>query len=93
MKHTKGKWILGASEVTHILDKDARILATVHGLEDGINNKKRIIESRANAKLIAAAPEMYQLLTFISGKKKDLEEPNTLRNVIRKADHILKNLK
>lgn len=43
--------------ILYILDANGQDIATVHGLEDGINNAERIKESQANAALFAAAPE------------------------------------
>ncbi len=68
MKHTKGKW-----EVINIdngfptyvkvkTDQGDKLLCDVCGLEDGINNKDRLIEQIANARLIAAAPDLLEAL-------------------------------
>jgi hypothetical protein len=55
-KYTAGKWIVlkEGGGVTYIKDAQDRILATIAGLDDGINNVERQAEAAANAARIVA---------------------------------------
>lgn len=61
-KFTKGKWKNYINKCVYVLDKKNKfprfIVDSVHG-----NTEE---EAQANARLIAAAPEMYQLLDDIA---------------------------
>lgn len=69
-KHTPQDWKIQVTEtgITYIfsdsLDGKNRPtnICCVHTLEDGVNNKERLKESKANAKLIAAAPDLLDNL-------------------------------
>ena len=54
-KHTPGPWEVAKENIIYIKKGD-RYIATVHSLEDGKNNAERLIETDANADLIARAP-------------------------------------
>ena len=63
MKHTKGKWLRGnRTDVLYIESDNGERLANVCINLDGKNNSKKIKEGKANANLIASAPELLQAL-------------------------------
>lgn len=62
MKHTEGEWELRKEgDILRIKNKEIYI-ATAHGLEDGKNNSAKRIEAEANAKIIAASPDLLEAL-------------------------------
>ena len=66
-KYTKGKWEVDKQSggVSYIrCNKD--YLATINTAYDGKNNTQKEIESKANANLIASAPEMLEALKTIA---------------------------
>jgi hypothetical protein len=90
--HTPGKWNLEENNgIIYLMDEQDKAIATIHTREDGINNNARIKEGKANAKLIAAAPELLEILQgFIeardAGYRKFKEERYTrARAAIKKA--------
>lgn len=105
--HTKGEWKLkeiGAG-ITRVIDKDERILATVHGLEDGKDNPARILEEIANANRIVEAVNGYDALKkketmhdeFVNGLKKimsgamaNLDSGKKLDKVYTQIETLLK---
>ena len=71
MKHTKGKWTVTdkadtfSSTERDIIISDRlngngnrKVVARIHGLEDGVNNAELRKEAIANANLMASAPEL-----------------------------------
>ena len=56
-KFTAGKW-----EVGEIYNKHYAVFVGTHAVADCFDNR----ESEGNARLIAAAPEMYELLSYFS---------------------------
>lgn len=70
-QHTKGEWTkkgvhgIENNEVVYIKQGESYI-ATVHSLFDGKNNLEKGIEAEANAKLIASAPELLDVLIKLS---------------------------
>lgn len=93
-KFTKGKWTFSPMKGTHghcfaaqVWDEEGHNLAT-------IETKNGAIEASANAKLIAAAPEMFNLISEIdawlsfnvSPNKEDIKTlRESLQNIIKKA--------
>lgn len=69
-KHTKGEWIIGVKYSEYestIVSKDGKRIAEVKSYpNNGILNDVSKSERIANAKLIAAAPEMLKALQCIS---------------------------
>ena len=62
---TKGQWYIegefGHNTAVYLKARQgdqAGYLATLSGMEDGIDNEAAIAEAKANARLIAAAPEL-----------------------------------
>jgi hypothetical protein len=90
MSHTKGPWKLSGGQSHHIVDADANIeIAKALSSQSYLGPKSKA-ESMANARLIAAAPEMLEALetclNFISNK--DAETAifrQEIRNIIKKA--------
>ncbi len=79
MKHTKGEWTITneadgwKSSTNDILISDElngagkrKVVGRISGLADGVNNAELIVEAEANAKLIAAAPEMLKALEEVT---------------------------
>lgn len=73
-KHTPGPWEVTGNplndEVTYVFaandsERDYDIVADISSLLNGKNNDQKRIEREANAKLIAAAPELKRLLLGI----------------------------
>lgn len=66
-KHTPGPWTAtsGPGGLLYTTDQDGRDLASITTLDDGINNDTRRMEARANAKLIASAPELLGALSVL----------------------------
>ena len=63
MKHTKGKWLrANRTDVLYIESDNGERIANVCINLDGKNNPEKIKEGKANANLIATAPEMLSLL-------------------------------
>lgn len=63
MKHTKEKWVIDGQidgNMVVYLKAGKKILATIATLEDGVNNAARNKEAKANAQLIAAAPDLLE---------------------------------
>lgn len=84
-KHTKGEWIVDKSiAYTYIRIPNGESVAMINNLE-GSNGVQK--ENEANAKLIAAAPELLDVcidaLSHHQGRKSIIG--NKLREVIKKA--------
>lgn len=69
MKHTKGPWRVSKNgEINYILADSpyesgrSFFIADIQNIADGKNNAKLLPQAEANAHLIAAAPDMYELL-------------------------------
>lgn len=57
--HSLAPWqVFKRHGIHYILDATNKELATVNGLEDGVNNEALAKVEEANARLFAAAPEM-----------------------------------
>lgn len=62
---TPGPWTLHPHDLhglREIVDASTRRVARAYGLEDGIDNDARDREASANARPIAAAPDLYEAL-------------------------------
>lgn len=63
--HTKGEWVYkkGPTGIRRIYGAsgEKKIIATVKGLEDGIDNVARRVEANANAQLMAASPDLLNV--------------------------------
>ena len=85
-KGTNGKWTLHPHASACVCLKDVRIIANCGGYCNSIEFERIVAENEANAKLIAAAPELLnaciEALKYVSA-----EEPacDTLHAAIDKA--------
>jgi len=69
-KHTPGPWEYRriGSGIRYVgTYHHAKILATVEGLADGVDNDARDREANANARLIAAAPRLLEICNNAKG--------------------------
>ncbi len=68
MEYTQGKWEVmshGSNMPVYVgveTDQGDKLLCNVYSLEDGVHNKERLKESKANARLITAAPYLLEAL-------------------------------
>lgn len=69
MNYTKGEWrlehLLAGQYPVYIYDENGMAIAEATNRLDGINNEKAKEEMIANARLIAAAPDMYEALKAV----------------------------
>ena len=68
-KHTPGPWKVLSEEAIRIKSQDGSLLAMLHHLRGvhGVNGRIPIEEVHANARLIAAAPELLEALKELLG--------------------------
>ena len=64
-KHTAGPWTKMGGNDCHKIRSQERVLAEVLGVTRGRRRNKNHDEAMANARLIAAAPEMLEVLKDI----------------------------
>jgi len=66
MKHTPGPWkIRYAKNLTAIVTPKGEMQLSLHGVHDGLNPLSiDLQEWKANARLIAAAPELFEACKF-----------------------------
>lgn len=84
-KFTKGPWIVEDDGIVSIADKDGDWPSIVTQSPHSIVKENWI----ANARLIAAAPCMYNALKqFMNPNISDLEAQELIRKAIRKAEGI-----
>lgn len=83
-KFTKGKWSVHGDWM--IVDSNGRLIAQFEPLSDDLSNVNTP-ESFANARLIAAAPEMYELLETIENDSSQVPEWlwNKIQATLKKA--------
>ena len=62
-KFTPGKWMVDGAGVSVFDEREEATLFIVDNVYSWVN---RDAEAEANARLIAAAPEMYELLSYFS---------------------------
>lgn len=65
MKHTKGPWRISKYAKFNIENSTGRSVASAGGYSSNTNGEKIYNENIANAKLIAAAPDLLQALLDI----------------------------
>lgn len=63
MKHTKGEWLV--KHEYHIMSGDGRSIASAGTFSSNVNPEKVREENMANAKLIAASPDLLEALIEI----------------------------
>lgn len=76
MKHTKGKW---KAQGLHILSEEKRQIGQTYLMNFDHDKKGHLIEDtegEANAKLMASAPEMVELLTLLGNTFKVMLSSN-----------------
>ena len=86
-KHTPGPWQVGSTiALRHrVIDGNANEVATMKGEFE--------LEKQANARLIAAAPEMYRLLHAIWSKTDPSKDPKTCRAIANLLDQVDETIK
>ena len=86
-KHTPGPWQVGSTiALRHrVIDGNANEVATMKGEFE--------LEKQANARLIAAAPEMYELLHAIWAKTDPSKDPKTCRAIANLLDQVDETIK
>ena len=86
-KHTPGPWQVGSTiALRHrVIDGNANEVATMKGEFE--------LEKQANARLIAAAPEMYELLHAIWAKTDPSKDPKTCRAIANLPDQVDETIK
>ena len=73
-KHTKGPWVIGNRYTDQgVYTPDGELVANTHGSQRNFNRDEQIAIQDANARLIAAAPELLEAL------EKTLERLEELR--------------
>lgn len=87
-KHTPEPWGVRGLDVQATVDIMAagRFIATIHPLDDGIDNVACRKEAAANATLIAAAPDLLAALEDI---KNIVANPQEFKNTGRELQAIL----
>lgn len=89
-KHTPGKWVVQSygSGIIYITSNE-EVIANVSSLLDGKNNEQKLVEQIANAKLIAAAPDLLAALEAVCDYAAEFgirnEEFGIVVNAINKA--------
>jgi hypothetical protein len=87
MKHTKGPWSYGYSYLEIVSQSRTKHIATVHCSSKHPATED---ESRANSNLIAAAPEMLEVLQNIEKVGMSIRHDSVIwhdiRNAIAKAE-------
>ena len=62
-KHTKGPWVIGNRYTDQgVYTPDGELVANTHGSQRNFNRDEQIAIQDANARLIAAAPELLEAL-------------------------------
>ena len=62
-KHTPGPWVVGNRyTATGVYTTNGGLVANTHGAQRNFRRDEHIIEQDANARLIAAAPDMLEAL-------------------------------
>ena len=64
-KHTPGPWILDRRTDANVIGDHGRSVASAGGYSDNFSDDTCLVENRANATLIAAAPDMLDALQNI----------------------------
>ena len=64
-KHTTGPWALDARATCHVVGVNNRSVCSAGGYSDNCSDGAYILENEANARLIAAAPELLEALENI----------------------------
>lgn len=62
VKHTPGPWKRGAGNDCHEIYSETSAVCSIYGLTRGRRRNPRHGEANANTRLIAAAPEMLEVL-------------------------------
>ena len=67
MTHTPKPWIIGKYATTSITGPNDRHVATTGGYQSNVDGLKVLAENEANARLIAAAPDLLEALEALNG--------------------------
>lgn len=70
MTHPPGIWKLDPNNLRDILDENEELIATVYGMDSDLDTQDPELTARANAQLIAAAPELLSSLKESFGHKR-----------------------
>lgn len=70
-KHTPGPWVVDSEDADLFTQNQSRMWINATGMHIGYVDGPRTSERIANARLIAATPEMYELLQQVA----DLQNP------------------
>lgn len=93
-KHTSGPWkvleIKNDKELMFVVKSDERMIGSIHGFYSDADDKLK-----ADASLIAAAPEMFEVLQLIGtianvGLETDSDYKNRMKRISEHATEILK---
>lgn len=91
MKHTPGPWgVTQFTDVIYVTRQDSipvngGMIATITSQLDGVNNDEKLKETYANARLIAAAPDLLDALQKIS---KELRTSNDRMKMIETIETL-----
>lgn len=86
MKHTKGQWLIGSGNISTA----CVIVKQYNGNDAYYTNVLNADEREANAKLIAAAPEMLECLLKLTTDEHI--EPHTYNHFIEQAKQLINKI-
>ena len=88
-KHTPGPWVVGSRHTENgVLTASGQLVANTHGSHRTYDREAQILEQDANARLIAAAPDMMDALRQWQSAELTNDEQE-LRNARNARDAII----